>query len=400
VLDEIRYTRNEQVSGFNRFESSVKQVSDTLSKVVETTNKQNELLKTLAYKSIDLEARSRRNNLIFHGFYEHQGENCFQTVRGLLRDRLDLDPGVYIARAHRLGPRDPKAIRPRPIIANFRDYCDVEEIMSKVYMLKNTPYSVDVDLPKEIQVARKDLWSKLSQCKKNNPRVSVKIVYPAKLLVNGRLAHNALPEWDRYVYKDRLQNLDNISTADSVDPVDATTSDVRTGSALFLSGDESSAGITGNQTNEGDRSRSTESQRSKRSVTYTSSTFAKTTASAKSPDRSRARMCTDNPQTAVKTVYTPPSETAGRRKGGHTSRAVNKNGRRDRSPSPKSHQQRRALSDNPNSRNKRHTNPQTPILRSQVDRVRNVRGKPADVIGDTDTGLDDVTVILDPDGKQ
>jgi len=141
-------------------------------------------------------------------------------------------------------------------------------------------------------------------------------------------------------------------------------------------------------------------QRPKRSDTSASSTFAKTTDSVKSPDRSGTRVCTGDSQTAVKTVYTPPSGTAERRKGGHTSRAVNKTVRRDRSPSPKMHQQRRAVSDTPNSRHKRQTNPQTPILRSQIERVRNVRGKPADVIGDTDTGLDDVTVVLHPDDKQ
>ena len=64
------------------------------------------MLKTLAYKSIDLEARSRRNNLILWGLAENVNENCFVVIRDFIKNELDLNADkMYLARAHRLGSR-------------------------------------------------------------------------------------------------------------------------------------------------------------------------------------------------------------------------------------------------------------------------------------------------------
>ena len=61
-------------------------------------------LTLLEYKSIDMEARSRRNNLIFRGHPETVGnDECVQIVKRFLVQWLELDPAVCIQRAHRLG---------------------------------------------------------------------------------------------------------------------------------------------------------------------------------------------------------------------------------------------------------------------------------------------------------
>jgi hypothetical protein len=103
---------------------------------------------------IDLEARSRRNNLIFRGFVENRGENCFTVIQDFLDNRMDIDPrDVYMARAHRLGPKKPgRNFNKRPIIVNFRDYSDIDYILSRTRRLRDSPgLSVDLDFPKEIQ---------------------------------------------------------------------------------------------------------------------------------------------------------------------------------------------------------------------------------------------------------
>ena len=64
-------------------------------------------LKLLEYKSIDAEARSRRNNLIFRGVGESlnpDSEDCEEKIREILRNDLRLDYDPVIQRAHRLGP--------------------------------------------------------------------------------------------------------------------------------------------------------------------------------------------------------------------------------------------------------------------------------------------------------
>ena len=81
---------------------------------------------------------------------------------------------------------------------------DTDAIMSKAFLLKRTPFSVDFDLPKEINEARKALWSELKYIKSRNPRAKVQIVYPAKLLVDGKVICDQFPEWAAALKGDRL----------------------------------------------------------------------------------------------------------------------------------------------------------------------------------------------------
>ena len=93
-------------------------MGEGLSRVIQSTNSKTHMLKTLAYKSIDLEARSMRNNLIFWGLAENVRENCFAVIRGFIKNELDLDAdNMYLARAHRLGPRITNVgVQKRPLI--------------------------------------------------------------------------------------------------------------------------------------------------------------------------------------------------------------------------------------------------------------------------------------------
>ena len=131
-------------------------------------------------------------------------------IHDFLRNRLDIDH-LYIARAHRLGQRNPnKRFQSRPIIANFRDYGTLELIMSNVRRLRGTNFSVDLDYPREIQEARSRMWSLYKEIKQNNPRFNVKIVYPAKLIHDGTVIRDELPEWGQYVGANRLSKLGQI----------------------------------------------------------------------------------------------------------------------------------------------------------------------------------------------
>ena len=76
--------------------------------------------------------------------------------------------------------------------------------MSKVFLLKGTSFSVDYDLPKDINEARKALWSELKHIESPNPKAKVQIVYPAKLLVDSKVVRDQLPEWAAALKGDRL----------------------------------------------------------------------------------------------------------------------------------------------------------------------------------------------------
>ena len=102
----FRLIRNDQVNISRKvfaFEKAVGGVQEKIYEVIEATNVQTGFMKCLAYKSVDIEARSRRNNLIFRGFCENRGENCFVLILDCLSNHLDIESSrVNIARAHRL----------------------------------------------------------------------------------------------------------------------------------------------------------------------------------------------------------------------------------------------------------------------------------------------------------
>ena len=140
IFDELLCVRKAQEkmnNGMLSFQNSFRTMGEGLTQVIHATNKHTDMLKTLAYKSIDLEARSRRNNLIFWGLCENYHENCFALIRDFIKNQFDLDSDkMYLARAHRLGARkNNNRDQRRPIVVNFRDYCDTETIMSRAYMV-------------------------------------------------------------------------------------------------------------------------------------------------------------------------------------------------------------------------------------------------------------------------
>jgi len=187
----------------------MKTLQTKVNEVVHVTNFQSELLKTVAYKSIDLEARSKRNNLLFFGFEEDRTENCFHRVRTVIYDKLELDSdNMYLCRAHRVG--QPRRGSARPIIVNFRDFGDVESIMSRVFKLKGSPISIDRDIPKEIREARRRLRPLFLESKSRFPTAKVQIVYPAKLLRDRQVIRDELPDWFSVLGKSRLYDAKTI----------------------------------------------------------------------------------------------------------------------------------------------------------------------------------------------
>lgn len=104
---------------------------------------------TLSSKLVDLEARSRRNNLIFKGMRvpEKTTDYC-SIVRKFCSDVLGSDDRLWVNRAHPLG-RDRSTI-----IAHLPGDGDINYIMTRVKTLKDTGYVVHRDYPREIREKR------------------------------------------------------------------------------------------------------------------------------------------------------------------------------------------------------------------------------------------------------
>ena len=165
-------------------------------------NEHESRLLLLEYKSLDLEARTRRNNLIFNGMSEARDENCMLLIKQFLQERLGLSD-IRIERAHRLGRFNRS--RSRPIIVSFLESSSVQSVLSNAHKLKGSPYSINKDFPQEIANARKSLWGEYKQLKQNYPHSNINIVYPAKLIKDGRIVRDLFPRWNNIMSGNRVQ---------------------------------------------------------------------------------------------------------------------------------------------------------------------------------------------------
>ena len=161
-------------------------------------------INVLGYRSLDLEARSRRKNLIFRGLFEFRDENCVDRIYEFLYDMFGIAAErVVIERAHRLGPWK-RAVRKRPIIVAFRDYSSTELILNEAFQLRGTRFSIDKDYPAEIAKARRLLWNRYKQLKITS-RETVKMVYPAKIIVGRKVVEDAFPGWNSILKSERVE---------------------------------------------------------------------------------------------------------------------------------------------------------------------------------------------------
>ena len=102
--DEKLVTLFDLMVNVGTLDSRVTSVEHHVSHLLQDRNDTNIRLKVLEYKSIDAEARSRRDNLIFRGIPEVLViENCEDIIKSFLRDELHIEPSVCVQRAHRIG---------------------------------------------------------------------------------------------------------------------------------------------------------------------------------------------------------------------------------------------------------------------------------------------------------
>ena len=187
-------------------EKDMNSTTITVTNMQVDVDKHNQMLKLRNYKSLDLESRSRRKNLIFRGLFESRNENCYDLIYEFLEDQLQLDDArssVVIDRAHRLGRRNQRTLARRPIIAAFRDFADTERILSRGIMLKGTSFGKDRDYPAEISHARGLLWNRYKELKRAGKDVVIQ--YPAKLVADGKVVENLFPDWYEIVRGHRIE---------------------------------------------------------------------------------------------------------------------------------------------------------------------------------------------------
>ena len=96
---------------FETLKTSVQSLESEVRHIKKENFDLKEEISTLKESMVSEKARSMRNNLLFHGVPESKEENCEQTVRTFIKNKLNIEDSDYeIERAHRIGPykRDKK----------------------------------------------------------------------------------------------------------------------------------------------------------------------------------------------------------------------------------------------------------------------------------------------------
>ena len=157
-----------------------------------TVKANEEGMKEAATKPLYFEAYSRRENIRFMNIAQDSGqtekpENVEETLRTFLeRDLGYLDAGsVEIQRVHHNGKA--KDGNPRPILARFLRYKDVQKIVSLGHRLKDTNFEMFRDYSTEIVKRRKEEMKTIKEARRNRIPALLSHSQPDKLFIRGRL---------------------------------------------------------------------------------------------------------------------------------------------------------------------------------------------------------------------
>lgn len=121
-----------------------------------------------------------KNNLIFTNLIEHKYEDVERKLRIFLQEQLGIDYHVEIGNTHRFGKRVQGKIR--PIVARFIYHKDLSHILEQATWLKNTPYGVHQQFPKDVEDRRKKLYPVQKEARRQGKRVAL---IRDKLFIDG-----------------------------------------------------------------------------------------------------------------------------------------------------------------------------------------------------------------------
>ena len=195
--EETKKDISELKDGANFASKQLQEKSQELAKaeaeITELTRKvqkHEEAVKETESKCLYLKAYSRRENIKFMNIEEGPPDQPEDTEE-ILRDFLGRELGyvdaqnVEFQRVHRTGKN--KEGSPRPILARFLRYKDVQNIFSLGHRLKGSKFQMFRDLPTEIVKRRKVQMETFKTAKRRGIPAAFSQAQPDKLYIRGRL---------------------------------------------------------------------------------------------------------------------------------------------------------------------------------------------------------------------
>lgn len=183
VKEEVHTLREEytamqdEVRGLREEVSGLRQQNDDMLKSHAALTEQ---MEDLARKTDDLEGRSRRNNLIFHGLERRDNEtsaDCEDTLRDLFTDRLELSQDVEFDRIHRLNSKPDS-----PVIARCVFYKQKLAVLKAKSKLRGTNIFIGEDFSSRVREVRRKLTPHLKRARSEGKRA---VMIFNHLLIDG-----------------------------------------------------------------------------------------------------------------------------------------------------------------------------------------------------------------------
>lgn len=178
MKDELLAKTNQEIGELKASFNFVSEETSDLSGKIKLTNIQVDKCKSdqqkLEGKAVDLEDRSRRNNLVFFNIPEETTpgtvENCETKIHNLFVEvalcNKNPNTHIHLDRAHRLGPVKKGSNRPRPLIVRCTYYKDKETIIKTASKhFNNHPVNVSEDYSKQTIFEHRSLIMRAKEAK-------------------------------------------------------------------------------------------------------------------------------------------------------------------------------------------------------------------------------------------
>ncbi|KAK3570178.1 hypothetical protein QTP86_015745, partial [Hemibagrus guttatus] len=195
AISAVKITVDEHASKLAGLEANASTSSDTVAKLEQEMGRLKQVVEQLSDKCMDLEGRSRRQNIRILHIKEgaKSGMKPRDFIAQLLMETLSLDNLPLVDRAHRaLRNRPGDDEPPRAFIIRLHYTHEMEEILRKAAKMQQVTFrgqriNIFPDYPPTV-VKRRALFKRARELLKDKPGVKYGLQYPAKLRVsyNGK----------------------------------------------------------------------------------------------------------------------------------------------------------------------------------------------------------------------
>ena len=199
LKESLRFTQNDIDQKFSNINEKVQSLEKELSstkedvRVIQTTEPTWAL--EIRRKLVDLEDRSRRNNLRILGIKKdprESWEECENKIYDLLEEKLEMGKSnITIERAHRVGEKSND--KEMAIVVQFLFYKDKINILRNCKKLKGTKISIFEDFSREIMQIRKEKWKEVLANRKQGKISNISLFFTVIKLGRGALVTLLFP---------------------------------------------------------------------------------------------------------------------------------------------------------------------------------------------------------------